>query len=160
MKFSKKILVGCTALGIVTMALGAPPAAMSIQIRKADLRESPSYLAKVVTSVAYGDRVAVQAQNGAWLQVSTGSQNGWIHNSALTPKKVVMSSTTAQAGASSGELALAGKGFNADVEKQFKNNHKDVDFSWVDKMEKIKISVRQLEDFAASGKLMTQGGAQ
>lgn len=141
-------------------AVAATATAMSVQVRKAELRESPSFLARIVSPLAYGDRVTVLSQNGAWMQVSAGAANGWVHSSALTPKKIVMSATTAQATASSGELALAGKGFNADVEAQFKANHKDIDFMWVDKMEKIRIPVSTLESFASDGKLATQGGAK
>jgi uncharacterized protein YgiM (DUF1202 family) len=148
------------ALSAAAAAAAAPATAMSVQIRKAELRESPSFLARIVSPLAYGDRVTVLTRTGAWMQVSAGVRSGWVHASALTTKTIVMSSTTAQTAASSGELALAGKGFNDDVEAQFKANHKDIDFTWVDKMETIRVPVSTLAAFAADGKLATQGGAQ
>jgi hypothetical protein len=57
-------------------------------------------------------------------------------------------------------MALAGKGFNSDVESQFKANHKDIDFTWVDKMEKIKIPPPELKAFAKAGQLDAQGGVK
>ena len=152
-------------LGVFALSVGVTLAAtvsiMNVQINKADLRETPSYLGKIITSLAYGDKVSVQSQNGAWMQVSAAGQSGWLHNSALTRKTIVMKSGTgAQTTASSGEMALAGKGFNSDVEKQFKDNHKEINFAPVDKMEKIKIPIADLQEFAKEGKLQSAGGAK
>ena len=131
------------ALGLWGLLTGVSFATttMSVQVNKADIRETPSYLGKIVTSLAYGDKVTVQSQDGAWLQVTSSGQSGWLHNSALTKKNIVMKSGAgAQTSASSGEMALAGKGFNSDVEKQFKDNHKDIN--------------------AKEGKLQSAGGAK
>jgi len=151
------------ALGLWGLLTGVSFATttMSVQVNKADIRETPSYLGKIVTSLAYGDKVTVQSQDGAWLQVTSSGQSGWLHNSALTKKNIVMKSGAgAQTSASSGEMALAGKGFNSDVEKQFKDNHKDINFAPIDKMEKIKISISDLQEFAKEGKLQSAGGAK
>jgi len=159
---NKRLLLTIAGLGLsAAMALAATATIMSVQIRKADIRETPSYLGKIVTSLAYGDKVTVQAESGAWFQISSSGQSGWIHNSALTRKNIVMKAGEgAQTSASSGEMALAGKGFNSDVEAQFKANHKEIDFTWVDKMEKIKIAPRELAGFAKEGHLEAQGGAK
>ena len=151
------------ALGLWGLLTGVSFATttMSVQVNKADIRETPSYLGKIVTSLAYGDKVTVQSQDGAWLQVTSSGQSGWLHNSALTKKNIVMKSGAGdQTSASSGEMALAGKGFNSDVEKQFKDNHKDINFAPIDKMEKIKISISDLQEFAKEGKLQSAGGAK
>lgn len=156
-----KVLVMSIAGMIAASAVAASPAVMSVQVRKADIRETPSFLGKIVTTVAYGDKVTVQSENGAWMQVSSGGLSGWVHQSALTKKTIVMKSGEgAQTSASSGEMALAGKGFNSDVEAQFKANHKEIDFTWVDKMEKIKIPSPAIREFAKEGQLSTQGGAK
>ena len=142
-------------------ALAATATIMSVQVNKAELRDAPSPFGKVVTSLAYGDKVSIQPQNGAWSQVNSSGQSGWLHNSALTKKTIVMKSGAgAQTSASSGEMALAGKGFNSDVEKQFKDNHKEINFAPVDKMEKIKIPVADIQEFAKEGKLQSAGGAK
>lgn len=158
----KRLLLTIVGLALsAAMALAAAATIMSVQIRKADIRETPSYLGKIITSLAYGDKVTILAENGAWVQVSASGQSGWMHNSALTRKNIVMKAGEgAQTSASSGEMALAGKGFNSDVEAQFKANHKEIDFTWVDKMEKIKVSPRELAGFAKEGHLEAQGGAK
>jgi uncharacterized protein YgiM (DUF1202 family) len=143
------------------VAHAATATVMSVQVRKADIRETPSFLGKVLTSLTYGDKVTVQSENGAWMQVSSAGQSGWVHTSALTRKTVVMKSGEgAQTTASSGEMALAGKGFNSDVEAQFKAGHKDIDFTWVDKMEKIKIPASEIREFIRAGHLDAQGGVK
>ena len=162
MMFIKRSLcvLGITGL-VATMALAASSTLMSVQVRKADIRDTPSFLGKIISSVAYGDKVTVQSENGAWMLVSSGGQSGWLHNSALTRNTIVMKSGAgAQTSASSGEMALAGKGFNADVEAQFKAGHKDIDFSWVDRMEKIKIPTAVIQKFVAEGQKNTQGGVK
>lgn len=158
----KRFFLGLGVLGLSAAAtLAATATIMSVQINKAELRESPSYLGKVVTSLAYGEKVSVQNQNGAWFQVSSSGQSGWLHNSALTKKNIVMKSGAgAQTTASSGEMALAGKGFNSDVEKQFKDNHKEINFAPIDKMEKIKIPIADIQEFAKDGNLHSAGGAK
>jgi uncharacterized protein YgiM (DUF1202 family) len=160
--FTKRLVCLIGGMGLsAAVTLAAATTIMSVQVRKAEVRDTPSFLGRVVTSVSYGDKVTVQTHNGAWVQVSTPAQSGWIHESALTKKNVVMKTGAgAQTTASSGEMALAGKGFNSDVEAQFKNNHKDIDFTWVDKMEKIKIPPSEIREFAKEGHLEIQGGVK
>ena len=138
---------------------------MSVQVRKGELRSSPSFLANVVKTVNYGDRLQVLETKGAWTKVTFANQkdSGWIHTSALTKKRVKLQagSKDADIAASSGELALAGKGFNSDVEAQFKSKNKGIDFSWIDKMEKMKVSVKDLKAFLKNGGIEApKGGAQ
>ena len=159
---TKRLLCLMGGLGLsAAVTFAATATTMSVQVRKAEIRETPSYLGRVVSSIAYGDKVTVEAQDGAWMKVSSCGQSGWIHNSALTKKNIVMKAGQgAQTSASSGEMALAGKGFNSDVESQFKANHKDIDFSPVDKMEKIKIAPAVISEFARDGKLGAHGGVK
>lgn len=159
---SKRLLCCMGIIGLAAaVTLAATATIMSVQVRKADIRETPSFLGKIVTSLAYGDKVSIQAENGAWYQVTSGGQSGWVHNSALTKKNIVMKSGEgAQTTASSGEMALAGKGFNSDVEAQFKASHKNIDFTWVDKMEKIKIPVSTIQEFTREGQIHASGGVK
>ena len=160
--FTKRLVCLIGGMGLsAAVAIAAAATVMSVQVRKADVRDTPSFLGRVVTSVAYGDKVTVQAHNGAWIQVATADQSGWIHESALTKKNVVMKTGAgAQTAPSSGEMALAGKGINSDLETQIKNNHKDIDFTWVDKMEKIKIPPAEIREFVKEGNLSAPGGVK
>ena len=136
---------------------------MRVQVQTGQVRGTPSFLGPVVASVPYGQPVEVLAVQEPWRQVRTAEgKTGWMHASALTAKRIAAqgSGSAVSAGASGDELALAGKGFNADVEAKFKAEHADIDFSWVDKMSKMSATASQLAEFAKAGGLKQSGGAQ
>lgn len=136
---------------------------MSVQIESSQIRSTPSFLGVIVAPVKYGDRVTVLREQNGWIEVSLpdGSQ-GWIHGSALTRKKIVLSAGASDSptGASADELALAGKGFNSDVEAEFRAQNKDLDFAWVDRMEKIIIDLKTIQRFLEEGKLSSEKGVR
>jgi len=100
----------------------------------------------------------------AWKRVSLpgGKLQGWMHTSALTTKRVVLKAGQAdvQTGATRDELALAGKGFNEQVEAAFKKENKNLDYTWINRMEGFKISPEQMQSFIARGSLVppAEGG--
>ena len=143
------------------LALASPLAAgaadeMSVQVQSAQLRADASFLGKLVGSVPYGTRVTIVQARGDWRQVQEpAGKTGWLHQSALTKKKIVMKAGAQDVAtaASGDELALAGKGFNSDVEADFKSKNKYVDFTWIDRMEKIKVTTDQITRFLAEGQV-------
>jgi hypothetical protein len=92
---------------------------------------------------------------GAWKKVSIRKSSGWIHESALTTKTIVMRSGKANvaADASQGELALAGKGFNSKVEAEFKSKNNSAYYAWVDKMEAQPVKPSQMQNFLKQGQV-------
>ena len=152
------------AAAVLLLAAGAAFGAdMYVTVKQTQLRDKPSYLGKILGPLNYGDRVAVLDQsNKAWFKVTgPDGKQGWVSASALISKKIELAagSENVQQGASSGEVALAGKGFNETVEKQYKADGK-LDYTWVDKMEKITVSPEQLSKFVSDGGLSTEGGGQ
>ena len=149
----KWILMWCAAL----LATGAWAAKeMSVQVRDGQLRNRASFLGTVTGAVAYGDRVTVNQTQAGWCEVATAAgKSGWIHESALTPKRVVLSSgaNDARTGASGQEVALAGKGFSKEVEASYKSQNRDIDYTWVDWMGQQKVSNDQLVQFLKQGDL-------
>ena len=153
------------ALAVVTVStvMMASAATMSVQVKDAPVRATPSFVGKVVSTLAYGDQVEVQQTQGAWSKVARAGVSGWMHTSALSSRKIVLAAGQEQAkvAASGDELALAGKGFNSDVEAQFKAGHKDIDFTWINRMEKIKIPSSEMQGFLEDGDVMPkEGGAK
>jgi len=149
------------ALSFSTVAF-ALPAEMSLEIRQGDLRATPSFLGKIIARVQYGDRMKVLEQNEAWSRVLApdGRKTGWIHTSALTKKKIMLNATSGDANlaASSGELTLAGKGFNSDVEAEYRAQNQQIDFTLVDKMERTNISPDIIKAFLREGKVVPDKG--
>ena len=149
----KWILICCAAL-VATGAWAAKE--MSVQVRDGQLRNRASFLGTVTGAVAYGDRVTVNQTQAGWCEVATAAgKSGWIHESALTPKRVVLSSgaNDARTGASGQEVALAGKGFSKEVEASYKSQNRDIDYTWVDWMGQQKVSNDQLVQFLKQGDL-------
>ena len=149
----KWILMGCAAL----MATGAWAAKeMSVQVRDGQLRNRASFLGAVTGTVAYGDRVTVNQTQAGWCEVSIAGKTGWIHESALTPKRVVLASGAGDARAQSvgsEEVALAGKGFSKEVEAEYKKQNKEIDYTWVDWMGRQTVPSEQLVEFLKQGDL-------
>ena len=158
-------------VAVLTTALLSLPQAgqaakvLNVQVQKGEVRASASPLGSVVGTAAYGDSLDVLEEKGAWIKVSKpdGTLTGWMHTSALTKQKIKLQAgeKSADTAASSGEQALAGKGFSKEVESAFKDKNKTISFAWVDKMEKFKVSTQQVLVFLKEGHLkIAEGGAQ
>jgi SH3-like domain-containing protein len=128
---------------------------LSVQVKEGEIRATPSFLGKIVARVAYGDRVSVVEKRGQWRKVSVGGGKvqGWMHTSALTNKRIALHAgeTNVQTGATQNELALAGKGFNEQVETQFRKENKNLDYTWINRMETFKVSPDTMRGFFAQG---------
>lgn len=135
---------------------------MSVQIKQGELRARPSFLGTIVARLSYGDQVEMRGRQGSWLKVRFERQGveGWMHSSALTTKKIVLRAgdQDARQAASSDELALAGKGFNQQVEDAYKTKNPNIDFAWIDKMEKIVVSQNDMRVFLQEGQVTPEGG--
>ena len=135
---------------------------MSVQVKKCQLRNKPSFLGKIVANLNYADRVTVENEQDDWFKVKPEnvSTSGWVHVSALSSKKIVLKqgSKDVTSAASSDELALAGKGFNKQVENNYKRKNKNADFTWVDKMETYVVSQKEMQRFMKEGGLKANGG--
>jgi SH3-like domain-containing protein len=136
---------------------------MSVQIREGQVRAAPSFLGRIVGTVAYGDRVAVESEKQSWSFIRSADKQieGWMHRSALTPKKIVLKAgaSDVETTVTTQEIALAGKGFNEQVEKEYKTKNPDKDFSWIDRMEQIDVSQEEMRQFLEEGGLFPEGGA-
>jgi hypothetical protein len=139
---------------------------MYVTVKQTQIRDKPSYLGKVLGApLVYGDRVTILDQPSGtpqgWLKIlgPDGKLQGWVNSSSLIKKQIVMKagSETASQQASSGDVALAGKGFNSDVEAQYKKDQ-NLDYTWVDKMEAYKVTPQEVSTFVVDGGL--QGGGK
>ncbi|UCD48653.1 MAG: SH3 domain-containing protein [Phycisphaerales bacterium] len=133
---------------------------MSVQVRNVKVRATPSQLGRVIATVEYGAKVQTGALQRGWYPVTTADgKKGWLHESALSTKPIAMRAGTSDAatGVSDDEVALAGKGFNEQVEAKLKAEG-TLDYTWVDRMAAFVISEEQIKEFRAQGNL--PGGAQ
>nr|WP_321513827.1 SH3 domain-containing protein [uncultured Pseudodesulfovibrio sp.] len=155
---------GLSACVCIVLIAGIALAAqlMSVQVRSGQLRDKPEFLSKVVANLPYGDRVNLTSEKGDWRHISSVKlgKSGWIHVSALSEQEIILNPTNkdVDAAAKSDELALAGKGFNKQVEQQYRKQSK-LNYAKVDEMEKLTISQTTIAKFISTGAL-GQGEAQ
>jgi len=156
----KRVLFVLGFLLALTAVTWSDSGMMSVQVKEGQLRSTPSFLGTLVGPVSYGERVEVVQKQGDWFDVkSSKNLAGWIHQSALTSKQLVLNAGgQARTAASDKEVALAGKGFNADVEAQYRRNNGMADYASVDRMESISISEDQMISFLDEGKLRPSEG--
>jgi hypothetical protein len=155
------IFTGFSLIAVLALPMAADAQkTLSVQVREGQIRATPSFLGKMVAKAAYGDRVDLLEDRETWKRVSIpgGKLQGWMHTSALTTKRIVLKAGQAdvQTGATRDELALAGKGFNEQVESAFKKENKNLDYTWINRMESLKISPEQMQSFLARGNLVPQ----
>ena len=116
------------------------------------LKSSTGFFARTNATLNYGDRVTVLQVNGKWVEVRSvrsPSLSGWTASSNMTAKQVVAGSTTT---ATASEVALAGKGFNQEVEDSYKKS-KDLNYADVDRTEAISVNEAELFRFIEEGRL-------
>ncbi|WP_319584179.1 SH3 domain-containing protein [uncultured Pseudodesulfovibrio sp.] len=146
------------AAALLTLAVGLAWAAqaMSVQVRTGQLRDKPGFLSRVIGELGYGDRVDMTGENGDWRKVKSlgDGKSGWMHMSALSQKEIVLKPTDkdVETAASSDELALAGKGFNKQVEDQYRKQTR-LDYARVNEMEKIVVPQKYISEFIQKGEL-------
>lgn len=160
----RTVFIAAAFLLIAPIAIAAPPRGkkpekaagkMNIQVREAVVKTSPNYMATSVGTLTYGMQVNVVGEQGNWYQVDQPA--GWLPKSALTKHKVAVNPDAkfSKGTAKHDEVALAGKGFNPDVEAEFKRDNAGLaaSFTQVDRVEGFGASDEELRTFQTAGKL-------
>ena len=151
------LLGSFSLLAVEAYAVDSP---VYVMVRESKLRAKSDFFSASVGDIKYGDRLDVVKEQGSWLQVRTsGGKQGFVHTSSITERRVVLKSGAKfePSGTDQSDVVLAGKGFSADVERQFASSHRNLNFADVDAMERIKVSPKELVAFAEQGKLGSQG---
>lgn len=150
-------------LAAAAAAFAADPTQMSVKVKETQVRATPHPLGKILAVLQYCDRVNILEQQKGWVRVSLPARKieGWVSASAVQPREIVLTagSEDVKKRVSSGEVQLAGKGFNAETEQQYKTET-NLDFSWVDKMEGFVVSTDEIVLFLGQGGLTLEGGAE
>lgn len=130
-----------------------------VGVKTGQLRATPMPFGRIVATPHYGDKVEELAVDGAWLRVRYGKTEGWMHNTLLSAKvaKLAAGQETVSGNASSEDLTLAGKGFNAQVESAYRKKNGSLDYATIDRMEKQTVTPKQMSSFLAEGGLLPEG---
>lgn len=156
-KFSAvmKIRIIITVFLIILFASASAFADTARVITKENaIRNDCKFFSPVKVKLKYNDEVEVISKEGDWFKVKYKDKTGCIHKSAVEEKSVSLSGVFgSKKQASSDEVALAGKGFNPQVESSYKNKHPEMNFNAVDSVEKYKVSEERLSKFIKDGGL-------
>jgi len=134
---------------------------LKVTVKTTKLRKSPKFYAPSVATLNYGDTIQKLDQQGDWIQgLTTAGLQGWVHGSAVEePSFSLTARRTQGTGTTADEVALAGKGFNEQVEESYQKTS-NLDYTWVDRMGRISISEKDMEQFFKEGKLGEYGGGR
>lgn len=157
------LLLLLTLIAAPALVIAQQPQQMSVAVKEAPVRDRPSFTGKVIGTLVYADRVKIEETKGDWLRISfapKGIASGWVPKSAVQVQEIVLKAGDKAVGtsASSGEVALAGKGFSEEVEAEYRKDKK-LNYAAVDKMEAFRVSPEAVSQFAAQGGLTVEGGA-
>lgn len=159
LKNRKILLISIILLLSITKLFAVDNKVMSVTIKTTQVRSRPSFLGKVLYNLEYTNRVEILESISGWFLVKSDKniESGWVSSSALTEKKLVLNSNASDIdmNASGSEVALAGKGFNSQVEESYKNGN-GVDYTWIDKMELIEIPIEDVIVFLEDGNITSE----
>jgi len=155
----KLLFVGVT---IVCVALLLAET-LIVKVQTTYVRKEPKYYSSPVATLNAGDSVTQISAQAGWFKVRTSKGiEGWIHSqSVATGKfKVAAMDKSLKMSATADEVALAGKGFNKQVEDEYKSRNLGISFAEVERMLRIKVTPDELRRFLMDGKLAEFGGAR
>jgi hypothetical protein len=125
---------------------------MYVAVKTVELKSGTGFIASAKGTLKYGASVSVLQIDGRWAEVrSVGSSSvsGWTTTANLSAKRIVSSNTS---GATTSEVALAGKGFNQEIENAYKSDGR-LNYADVDRAEAQNVSKQELRSFIVDGHL-------
>ena len=123
---------------------------IAVSVREGELRSAPGFLSTIEERVPYGASLTALGVRGDWVRVRVESSGGegWLHSTAVLPpgEMNLTGATSDDTGTTSREIALAGRGFNEQVEQEYQEQQ-ELDFAGVDEMETLLLPPSELGDF-------------
>ena len=167
------LLAGIVFAGAV---IAAAATSVAVKVKQTSVRSDHQFFAPTLATARFTEQLQVLGQEQGWYRVRYGSVTGWVHSSAVSESAQSGGSTSgALAGLGSAlsalsgrpsqtasttrgytedEVALAGKGFNQNVEEQYRSRYPRADFAAVDKMERLQADSEEISRFAKAGRLV------
>jgi len=146
------LLIMCLAAAGFVSAQVASGGTLYVAVKTITLKSSTGFFASNRGTLNYGDRVTVLQVNGRFVEVrsaANSSMTGWAASANLSARQIVSGNT---ATVSQRETALAGKGFNQEVEDSYKKEG-NLNYADVDRTEAIAVSEANLQRFLEDGRL-------
>jgi hypothetical protein len=151
----RSLFIFCFVLFVTGLATAQVSAGgtLYVSVKTITLKSGTGFFAGSKGNLNYGDRVTVIQVNGKFAEVrsaANSSLSGWTATANLSAKQVVSGNSSM---ATASEVALAGKGFNQEVENSYKNQKSNLNYADVDRAETITVREDELKKFLEEGKL-------
>lgn len=129
---------------------------VTVITKQSAIRENCRFFAPVKAQVKYNDAMEALSMEGDWYRVKFGAIAGCIHKSSVESRasSVPILFGRQSSGVSESETALAGKGFNPQVEASFKRKHPEMKYHLVDNIESYPVTEREVARFITAGRLL------
>jgi len=151
----KKMLV-LIMMGLVTAGFLSAQVArggtLYVAVKTVTLKSSTGFFASSRGTLNYADAVTVLQVNGKFVEVRSIANStliGWTASANLSAKQIVSGNTSSL---SAKETALAGKGFNQEVENAYKTKE-NLNYADVDRVEAITLREADILQFLEEGRL-------
>jgi len=118
-----------------------------VAVESLAVKDSTGFFGKDLGTLKLGDTVTVAREDGKFTQIRAGELTGWVASSGLSARRVI----AAGAAVTPSEVALAGKGFSSEIEREYRSG--GLDYSMVDTMERLVIPAAELQQFINDGRL-------
>jgi len=157
----KRFLPAVFAALLVAGVAAAATETVTVIVKKASIRRDHQFYAPTLAEGHLGDSFGVQAREQGWVKVGTATGAGWLHESSVTAKKVAASSAGAAGGrVDDRDVANASKGFNPQVEDQYRKKNPTANYVAVDRMEKLETGDAAVESFVRDGNIQPRGAGK
>jgi hypothetical protein len=161
MRMATRALGLCAALALLAADVPQDPGdTLTVTRKTTKLRAQKRSFAPAVADLVEGDKLEFQKKEGAWLSAKFGSIAGWLHETDVTTRSDVrLSGQGVRENYSTSETAAAKKGFNPQVEQQYRQNNPDLEraFALVDRLQSRTLSDDDLRAFLVAGRLLQEG---
>ncbi len=163
------LCAGRDLAGSKTSSSSAGAKLVYVEVKVTKLKAKPEYLGANLADLSYGAALSLVSESSdqagnkdGWIKVKSSSGVvGYVHSSALSARRVVLSGSSdkklLRADESPTDIVMAGKGFSKEVEKEFAAKNPALNFAAVNAMEKIKIGEGETRVFARAGGLLKGG---
>ena len=137
-----------------------PGATLIVTRKTTKLRAQKKLFAPAIAELREGDKLRFERKEGAWLAVQLDKVKGWVHeNDVSTNTQVQLSGEGLRENYSASETSAARKGFNPQVEKQYRTGNPNLEaaFLLVDKLQARAVPDSDVKAFLVQGGLLKEG---
>ncbi|MCL2265663.1 MAG: SH3 domain-containing protein [Treponema sp.] len=151
----KVMFIFCLVLFITGIAAAqvSTGGTLYVSVKNVAIKSSTGFFAATRGTLSYGDRVTVLRVDGRFVEIRSAANStltGWTASANLSAKQVVPGTSST---ATAREVALAGKGFNQEVEQSYKNQNRNLNYTDVDRVEAFTVNESALRRFLEEGRL-------